>query len=602
MGLEIASWLVSKGARNIVINSRNGPKDSYHQYSIEKMTQHNVQVVVSKHDLTTKQGSRELLSSLTLPVGGIFNSALVLEDALFVDQTVENFQKVCDSKINITINVDQLSREMCPSLDYFVVFSSIACGRGNPGQTNYSFANSFMESVCERRRRDGLHGLAIQWGFVGDVGYVVERIGAEVEAIRGTAPQRLYSCLATLERLLTYPNSVILSMVRGGSRKIYSSGDVMKSVFHILGIKDSHTLDPKTTLGELGMDSLMAIEVQQALDQNFNVSMTSKEIRQLKISDLIALSKKSDSSIAESKSEPIDSDMKKELNSLPLEPTTKLNKGTGELLFVFPPLEGHYHAFGGLFENLNQSALGLNWTHDLADLTTIEEAAIKFADLIASLSNSTKLNMIGYSFGGILALAVAKRLEACPSSPKTAKLALLDADPEYLKKYVLETVSSGLFLRSEKIEEEKFVRGFLKRYLRDNPPIDEDLAKATSRSERFEIAKNVLISKDIDPLLAENLMKSNELLLQKCFMISKYNYGHFPDCQILHLRSEDDFPSLSKCNKGTTVSNSKLFERIFTLQFEFLFQLLVLLISRLESSIFSMVIITTSLKRILRKF
>lgn len=51
----------------------------------------------------------------------------------------------------------------------FVVFSSVSCGRGNAGQTNYGMANSVMERICEQRKRDGLPGVAIQWGAIGEV-------------------------------------------------------------------------------------------------------------------------------------------------------------------------------------------------------------------------------------------------------------------------------------------------------------------------------------------------------------------------------------------------------------------------------------------------
>jgi fatty acid synthase len=52
---------------------------------------------------------------------------------------------------------------------YFVIFSSVSCGRGNAGQTNYGMANSIMERICERRKHDGFPALAIQWGAIGDV-------------------------------------------------------------------------------------------------------------------------------------------------------------------------------------------------------------------------------------------------------------------------------------------------------------------------------------------------------------------------------------------------------------------------------------------------
>jgi len=66
---------------------------------------------------------------------------------------------VVDIKYQGTKNLDQWTRIYSEqTLDYFVVFSSISCGRGNAGQTNYGYANSTMERICEQRQKDGLPG------------------------------------------------------------------------------------------------------------------------------------------------------------------------------------------------------------------------------------------------------------------------------------------------------------------------------------------------------------------------------------------------------------------------------------------------------------
>lgn len=83
----------------------------------------------------------------------------MLADGLFENQTNEMYKTVCEPKIQGTINLDQATRELCKdSLDWFVVFSSVSCGRGNLGQTNYGFANSVMERICEKRKTDGFPG------------------------------------------------------------------------------------------------------------------------------------------------------------------------------------------------------------------------------------------------------------------------------------------------------------------------------------------------------------------------------------------------------------------------------------------------------------
>lgn len=59
---------------------------------------------------------------------------------------------------SVTCSIPRVTRKKCPDLDYFVVFSSVSCGRGNAGQSNYGFANSAMERICEQRHHDGLPG------------------------------------------------------------------------------------------------------------------------------------------------------------------------------------------------------------------------------------------------------------------------------------------------------------------------------------------------------------------------------------------------------------------------------------------------------------
>ena len=74
-------------------------------------------------------------------------------------QTPDTFLSVCGPKVQGTIHLDEVTRSVCnKTLDWFVVFSSISSGQGNVGQTNYGYANSVMERICEKRDADGLLG------------------------------------------------------------------------------------------------------------------------------------------------------------------------------------------------------------------------------------------------------------------------------------------------------------------------------------------------------------------------------------------------------------------------------------------------------------
>ena len=156
------------------------------------------------------------------------------------NQTTEQFCQVAEPKVTGTINLDKVTRDMCKeSLDMFVAFSSVSCGRGNAGQANYGFANSVMERICEQRRNDNLPGLSIQWGVIGDVGIVLDSNGNNDTVIGGTLPQRITSCLGALDQFLNQSHPVVSSFVLA-KKKSKSSSDqsdntILETIAHILG-------------------------------------------------------------------------------------------------------------------------------------------------------------------------------------------------------------------------------------------------------------------------------------------------------------------------------------------------------------------------------
>ena len=83
----------------------------------------------------------------------------VLHDRLMAEQTVETFELSFKPKVQATQYLDDVTRKLCKdTLEWFVPFSSTTSLFGNAGQSNYCFANSYMERLCELRQRDGLPG------------------------------------------------------------------------------------------------------------------------------------------------------------------------------------------------------------------------------------------------------------------------------------------------------------------------------------------------------------------------------------------------------------------------------------------------------------
>uniref|UniRef100_T1K1R7 Uncharacterized protein n=1 Tax=Tetranychus urticae TaxID=32264 RepID=T1K1R7_TETUR len=581
-GLELACWLVRNGARHLVLNSRSGPKSAYHHYCLKRFAQLGVQTTISEHNLTNQDDCYHLFEQISSrSIGGIFNCALVLSDALMADQNEETYEKVCSSKVKVTRNLDQLTRTFAPDCDYFVVFSSVACGRGNPGQTNYGLANSYMESICQERHKDGLHGLAIQWGFVGDVGFVVEKMGVKVESIRGTAAQRIHSCFSVLSRALAYPVPVLSSLVRSFDKKSLAtdSGDIIKSISHILGIKDINSLDPNITLGELGMDSLMAIEVQQVLEKQFNISINSREIRALKISKLKEFSKQVKNGTQAASVSPGETN---DSSNLPLNPLlllqipTKLTHNLNEHnqfdkstspVYYLPPIEGNYDLMQGLIDGVKRPVIGLNWTYDLAPFTSLEAAAIYMADQLTKLHQSDdKIDMLGYSFGGLVAFAVSSELENRyltnnGKGPIVSRLVLIDSDPETLK-HAAATLVHTHACNDSNTQEVEFIKSTLKRVMHklDVDQFDSELKSCPNRSERFAKFKTILLNNGLDEVKADSIVKINELTLQKGQLTLKYKpkiKSHL--FKICHIRAKDDLSTFKNVTNGIRLGTERFF-------------------------------------------
>lgn len=219
-----------------MLTSRTGIKNGYQRMKVELWKSYGVNVlIITGANAASHKDCEFILNSAKKqgPVEAIFNLAVVLKDSICKNQTPESFEESFKVKARATKMLDELSRSLCPELRYFVTFSSISCGRGNAGQTNYGMSNSVMERICERRVAEGLPGLAIQWGPI-EVG--LTELQDKWLVISGTSQQKISSCLEKLENFLLQDRPVVSSMMiaekHGDS---YGVANIVETVANIMG-------------------------------------------------------------------------------------------------------------------------------------------------------------------------------------------------------------------------------------------------------------------------------------------------------------------------------------------------------------------------------
>ncbi|MDH3602772.1 MAG: SDR family NAD(P)-dependent oxidoreductase, partial [Candidatus Tectomicrobia bacterium] len=165
LGLLVARWMVSKGARHLVLMSRSGAADTA---TIAALEHAGAQVVVTQADVSEAEEVSQVLAHIDRPLRGIIHAAGVLDDGILQQQTLERFARVMAPKVRGAWHLHTLTKDM--SLDFFVLFSSTASLLGSGGQANYAAANAFLDVLAHYRRAHGLPGVAINWGGWSEVG------------------------------------------------------------------------------------------------------------------------------------------------------------------------------------------------------------------------------------------------------------------------------------------------------------------------------------------------------------------------------------------------------------------------------------------------
>ncbi|HYO54689.1 SDR family NAD(P)-dependent oxidoreductase [Archangium sp.] len=319
LGRRVSRWLVELGARALVLLGRGEPSTEA-QAEIEALRRAGVSVAVARADVSELPELRRALTAASEglpPLRGIIHCAGLLEDGALERMPWARFEHVLAPKVQGAWNLHALTRES--PLELFVLFSSAASLLGSPGQVNYTAANAFLDALAHYRRGLGLPAQSINWGPWSEVGAAaLAGRGARLsqyglESIAPAEGRRLFEALLSgggvqvgvlpidWERLRRFPAGAARPLIEdflqrplaapeqpvapppattapaplpaeGPERLAFIEEFLLQRVRRALQI-GAQPLDVHTPLGDLGMDSISAIDIEHDIETGFGIQV-----------------------------------------------------------------------------------------------------------------------------------------------------------------------------------------------------------------------------------------------------------------------------------------------------------------------------------------
>ena len=319
-GLKTAEWLADRGARHLILLGRRGPVGEEACTAIAQLEARGVRVMARACDVTDRPQLAALLSDAAHelpPLRGIVHAAVVIDDGMVRNLDAAQIKRVFAPKILGAQYLHELTLQH--SLDFFVLFSSATTLFGNPGQSAYVGANSWLEALARHRLGHGRPATCVRWGAIDDAGFLArnKKIRDALQSRMGGAALNSTVALARLEQLLVEGRSdeAILELDwRALARFLPSAGapkfsDLARQAGEMSAADDSSgeverllaelsdqelaatfgdmikhevgeilrvaadKIDPDRSIYEMGLDSLMGVELVVAIEARFGTRL-----------------------------------------------------------------------------------------------------------------------------------------------------------------------------------------------------------------------------------------------------------------------------------------------------------------------------------------
>lgn len=345
LGLAVAHWMVDNGAQRLILLGRTALPQRTEWYKVngnERLASR-IEAVrqleakgASVHTISADIGDEKQIEAFVTqyrleawpPIRGVVHSAGVTLDRLFVHMDEETFDTVLRPKLNGAWILHRLLAD--EPLDFFVMFSSATSMLGQFGQANYAAGNSFMDMLAHYRRAQGLPATSINWAGWAEIGMAVQTGSEESLTQNGMGLIQPQQGLEILSRLMQHhPTQIGVLPINwnewretkypfyaefeenlraeGRAEEAEIDETILQELLLLgteaarLNLIESHLKDklgrimrlepdeliPTQPLDMLGMDSVMAVELKNNIEDKFGVPLSMVDLLQgSSISDL----------------------------------------------------------------------------------------------------------------------------------------------------------------------------------------------------------------------------------------------------------------------------------------------------------------------------
>nr|WP_052433191.1 type I polyketide synthase [Streptacidiphilus carbonis] len=316
LGVLVARHLADRRrTKSLVLLSRRGPQAPGTAVLAADLAGQGVAVQVRSGDVADRGQLAAILAGVpgSAPLRGVVHAAGLLDDGVVGSLTPARVEAVLRPKVDGAWQLHELTRGL--DLDLFVLFSSIAGIWGNPGQSNYAAANTFLDALAAHRRAQGLAAVSLAWGPWRQQEGMTAALGqADWQRLSrsGSLPFTADEGLALLDAADTTGRSMLVpvrldlraleaagevapllsAVVRSASRRKAgtvgrTSGNALAGqllampeteqdaavleLIHtqtalVLGLPGSESINTRDTFKDLGVDSLTALELRNRVN------------------------------------------------------------------------------------------------------------------------------------------------------------------------------------------------------------------------------------------------------------------------------------------------------------------------------------------------